>query len=100
MKVASSSGTAGVSVCCATTIGCFTMASSTHYVASSWDDEREVGQGLRCGLSLRNFNDIQVGDQLEVCRNSGSGTDAVSMKRGPKTFRFPWRTDRVAKLSD
>jgi len=30
------------------------------------DDVREVKEGFECGLSLRNFNDIQEGDQLEV----------------------------------
>ena len=30
------------------------------------DDVREVKSGFECGLSLKNFNDIQVGDQLEV----------------------------------
>ncbi|MDH5536675.1 MAG: translation initiation factor IF-2, partial [Betaproteobacteria bacterium] len=30
------------------------------------DDAREVKAGFECGLSLRNFNDIKVGDQLEV----------------------------------
>src|SRR5512141_1695408 len=30
------------------------------------DDVREVKAGFECGLSLKNFNDIQVGDQLEV----------------------------------
>ena len=30
------------------------------------DDVREVKAGFECGLSLRNFNDIQQGDQLEV----------------------------------
>jgi translation initiation factor IF-2 len=30
------------------------------------DDAREVKEGFECGLSLRNFNDIQEGDQLEV----------------------------------
>ena len=30
------------------------------------DDVKEVKTGFECGLSLRNFNDIQVGDQLEV----------------------------------
>jgi len=30
------------------------------------DDAREVREGFECGLSLRNFNDIQEGDQLEV----------------------------------
>jgi len=30
------------------------------------DDVREVKAGFECGLSLRNFNDIAVGDQLEV----------------------------------
>ncbi len=30
------------------------------------DDAKEVREGFECGLSLKNFNDIQVGDQLEV----------------------------------
>ncbi|MBU0594892.1 MAG: translation initiation factor IF-2 [Gammaproteobacteria bacterium] len=30
------------------------------------DDVKEVKFGFECGLSLRNFNDIEVGDQLEV----------------------------------
>jgi translation initiation factor IF-2 len=30
------------------------------------DDVKEVKAGFECGLSLKNFNDIQIGDQLEV----------------------------------
>ncbi|HEX4780528.1 MAG TPA: translation initiation factor IF-2, partial [Usitatibacter sp.] len=30
------------------------------------DDVREVKMGFECGLSLKNFNDLKVGDQLEV----------------------------------
>ena len=30
------------------------------------DDVREVKSGFECGLSLKNFNDVQVGDQIEV----------------------------------
>ena len=30
------------------------------------DDVREVKGGFECGLSLKNFNDLQKGDQLEV----------------------------------
>jgi len=30
------------------------------------DDVREVKEGFECGLSLRHFNDIKEGDQLEV----------------------------------
>lgn len=30
------------------------------------DDVKEVKAGFECGLSLKNFNDIEVGDQLEV----------------------------------
>jgi translation initiation factor IF-2 len=30
------------------------------------EDVREVKSGFECGLSLRNFQDIQVGDQIEV----------------------------------
>jgi translation initiation factor IF-2 len=30
------------------------------------EDVREVKSGFECGLSFKNFNDVQVGDQLEV----------------------------------
>ena len=30
------------------------------------DDVREVKAGFECGLSLKSFNDLKVGDQLEV----------------------------------
>jgi translation initiation factor IF-2 len=30
------------------------------------DDVREVREGFECGLNLKNFNDIQEGDQLEI----------------------------------
>jgi translation initiation factor IF-2 len=30
------------------------------------DDVKEVKSNLECGLSLKNYNDIQEGDQLEV----------------------------------
>ena len=30
------------------------------------EDVREVKAGFECGLSLKNFNDVKVGDQLEV----------------------------------
>ncbi len=30
------------------------------------DDVKEVKEGFECGLSLRNFNEIQEGDQLEI----------------------------------
>lgn len=30
------------------------------------DDVREVRQGFDCGISLRGYNDIKVGDQFEV----------------------------------
>jgi translation initiation factor IF-2 len=30
------------------------------------DDVREVKAGFECGLSIKNFNDILVGDQLEA----------------------------------
>jgi translation initiation factor IF-2 len=30
------------------------------------DDVREVKAGFECGLSLKNYNDLQVGDQLEA----------------------------------
>jgi bacterial translation initiation factor 2 (bIF-2) len=30
------------------------------------DDAREVKEGFECGLSLKNFQDLEKGDQLEV----------------------------------
>ena len=30
------------------------------------DDAKEVNTGLECGISLVNFNDIQVGDIIET----------------------------------
>jgi translation initiation factor IF-2 len=30
------------------------------------EDVREVKEGFECGLSLKNYNDIKEGDQLEV----------------------------------
>ena len=30
------------------------------------EDVREVKSGFECGLSIKGFNDIQVGDQVEV----------------------------------
>jgi translation initiation factor IF-2 len=30
------------------------------------DDAKEVKSGFECGLSLKGYNDIQVGDQLEI----------------------------------
>ena len=30
------------------------------------EDVREVKSGFECGLSLRSYNDLQIGDQLEV----------------------------------
>jgi translation initiation factor IF-2 len=32
------------------------------------DDAREVREGFECGLNIRNFNDIKVGDVLECYR--------------------------------
>ena len=30
------------------------------------DDAKEVREGFECGLSLKNYNDLKVGDQVEV----------------------------------
>ena len=30
------------------------------------DDAKEVRAGMECGLSLKSYNDIQVGDFLEI----------------------------------
>jgi translation initiation factor IF-2 len=30
------------------------------------DDASEVKQGLECGIGVKNYNDVKVGDQIEV----------------------------------
>jgi translation initiation factor IF-2 len=30
------------------------------------DDVREVKEGLECGIGIENFNDVKVGDRIEV----------------------------------
>jgi len=30
------------------------------------DDVREVKAGFECGMSVKNFNDLKVGDQFEI----------------------------------
>jgi translation initiation factor IF-2 len=30
------------------------------------DDAREVKAGFECGMSVKNFNDLKVGDQFEI----------------------------------
>ena len=30
------------------------------------DDASEVKQGLECGIGVKNYNDVRVGDQIEV----------------------------------
>jgi len=32
------------------------------------DEVKEVGEGLECGIKVENFNDIKVGDVLEMFR--------------------------------
>jgi translation initiation factor IF-2 len=38
------------------------------------DDAREVLQGYECGIGIKDFNDLKVGDQLEFYRMEKSGT--------------------------
>ena len=38
------------------------------------DDAKEVPSGMECGLTINNFNDIEVGDQIE-------GYEEVEVKR-------------------
>ena len=42
------------------------------------DDVREVKAGFECGLSLKNYNDLKKGDQLEVLRDRRGVAHAVS----------------------
>ena len=30
------------------------------------DDVQEVGNGTECGIAVRSYNDVRVGDQIEV----------------------------------
>ena len=42
------------------------MMVSTFALKRYKDDAKEVATGLECGISLVNFNDIQVGDIIET----------------------------------
>ena len=82
------------------------------------DDVREVKAGFECGLSLKNFNDIKVGDQFEVFEVVEVAQDPVNRdgprfpggggKRGPSLIRlrpaFKMKrqrsTGRTQKLGD
>ena len=37
-----------------------------HVAKSFKDDAGEVKAGLECGIGIKNYNDVQVGDQIEV----------------------------------
>ena len=50
--------------CCATT--CVIHEGELDSLKRFKDDVREVKAGFECGLSLKNFDDLKVGDQLEV----------------------------------
>ena len=50
------------------------LASLKHFK----DDVREVKAGQECGLSLKGYDDIKVGDQLGSLRSDGSGPHALS----------------------
>ncbi len=70
----------GVIAGCMVTSGIVTRKSSVHVIREGIevhtgpisslkrfkDDAKEVREGFECGISLENFNDIQVGDELEV----------------------------------
>ena len=65
---------------CMVTSGLVTRKSSVHVIREGIeihtgpisslkrfkDDAKEVREGFECGISLENFNDIKVGDELEV----------------------------------
>ncbi len=65
---------------CMVTSGIVTRKSSVHVIREGIeihtgpisslkrfkDDAKEVREGFECGISLENFNDIKVGDELEV----------------------------------
>lgn len=70
----------GVIAGCMVTSGMVTRKSSVHVIREGIqvytgaisslkrfkDDAKEVREGFECGLSIENYNDIQVGDELEV----------------------------------
>jgi len=70
----------GIIAGCMVTSGIITRKSSVHVIREGIevhtgpisslkrfkDDAKEVREGFECGLSIENFNDIQVGDELEV----------------------------------
>jgi translation initiation factor IF-2 len=37
-------------------------------------DTKEVAKGYECGIGLKNFNDIKVGDEIEISKSSESDT--------------------------
>jgi len=70
----------GVIAGCMVTSGVVTRKSNVHVIRDGIqvhtgpisslkrfkDDAKEVREGFECGLSIENYNDIQVGDELEV----------------------------------
>jgi translation initiation factor IF-2 len=70
----------GIIAGCMVTSGFVTRKSSVHVIRDGIqvhtgaisslkrfkDDAKEVREGFECGLSIENYNDIQVGDELEV----------------------------------
>ena len=73
------------------------------------DDVREVKSGFECGLSLKNFNEIQVGDQLECSRSSrsrapcrGEGHPGQRARRVRRHARTPMKrhSQRAQRVGD
>ncbi len=70
----------GIIAGCMVTSGIITRKSNVHVIRDGIqvhtgaisslkrfkDDAKEVREGFECGLSIENYNDIQVGDELEV----------------------------------
>ena len=54
------------------------------------DDAKEVSKGFECGLQIENFNDIQIGDIIEVYvmeevkRTKKSKVQQISQEHGNK----------------
>ena len=50
------------------------------------DDVKEVATGLECGISLVNYNDLQVGDIIETSRRLRLNRNCNNIKK-PSSLR-------------
>ena len=60
------------------------------------DDVKEVKEGYECGLSLKNYNEIQEGDRLEIYEIVEVADAVTGMKQGfsPRALRISEQVPR------